>query len=571
MGMEPDNPNAAPRKSLAGTGIWYLIALLAAGTGLALVFDAGRSNSATYDEVAYLRVAARWWRTGDQDEITRMGSPLLFWKLQQVPVFWLLDHTGRSGWIDGAIASQRELLPLVRLGSIWIWLLAFGLTIAWSRRSYGPRAMALAAWLFTLSPNLIAHGALVTMELPLVAGTTAIFWMFWRFLESNRWPWFWAAAAIGGLAFSCKYTTILVPPILALVWWVWRWQAGERRALELTARVVRGMLGFCVVMVLADWVVTGFATIPLSTSHGPHPTVAKWFGAGGNTYLNQVYETPLPQDWVGLATQMHHQASGGASYLWGQRRTQGWWYYYLVALAVKAPLTLWILVAARAMQARAFDHGPVARRPEHLLPLVVVLYLVVTACGSSRNYGVRYLLPLAPLSIVWLSALAEWRGAILPRLAVAAGLAGGVTALAGIHPHELTYFNALAGGPLAGRHILADSNLDWGQGLIALERIQRAQPEFQDLTLYYFGDTDPAHYGVAGTCHVINAVDDYSDLPSLDQVHTRYLAVSASLQWGPWGPPGFFQRLDRIEPVRFTSDTTIAIYGTADLGSGKAR
>ena len=79
-----------------------------------------------------------------------------------------------------------------------------------------------------LSPNLLAHGALATMELPLVAGTTAMFWLFWRFLETNRQFWFWAAAAVGGLAFSCKFTTILIPPILGAVWWVVRWQKGER-------------------------------------------------------------------------------------------------------------------------------------------------------------------------------------------------------------------------------------------------------------------------------------------------------------------------------------------------------
>ena len=70
-----------------------------------------RQSSATYDEVAYLRVAARWWRTGDQAEITRMGSPLTFWKLQQVPVLWLLDHLGHRDWIDDPIGHQRQLLP----------------------------------------------------------------------------------------------------------------------------------------------------------------------------------------------------------------------------------------------------------------------------------------------------------------------------------------------------------------------------------------------------------------------------------------------------------------------------
>jgi len=575
MGMEPEDLQPARRATSRGASVWGLLVGLAALTGLVLLVDESYSSSATYDEVAYLRVAARWWRTGDQTEITRMGSPLTFWKLQQVPVLWVLDQAGHRDWVDDPIGHQQELLPLVRLGSLWIWLVAIALTAAWSRWAYGPRAMALAAWLFVLSPNLLAHGALATMELPLVAGTTAMFWFFWRFLESNHRPWFWAAAVVGGLAFSCKYTTILVPPILAAVWWASRFsifdfrfsiegQAGKRRIVAVTREVALGMLGFLLVMLLANFVVTGFARIPLSTSQGHHPTIERWLGTSGTDLARRAYEAPLPQDWVGFATQMHHQASGGASYLWGQRRMNGWWYYYLAALGVKVPLVFWLLVAARLAFVGGRAQECAARSPMNLLPLVFLLYLAITVAGSSRNYGVRYLLPLAPLAIIWVSGLAESRS-ILARAAVAAGLAGHAAAVVGIHPHELTYFNVLAGGPTGGRHILSDSNLDWGQGLKSFVRLQQARPEFQDVTLYYFGDTDPAHYGVAGRCHVINAVDDHSRVPGLDAVKTPYLAVSASLQWGPWGPPGFFRILDRLEPVRLTDDATIAIYRTAEL------
>jgi hypothetical protein len=534
-------------------------------TGLALVVQASYRCSATYDEAAYLRVASRWWRTGDQSEITRMGSPLLFWKLQQAPVLWALDRTGHGGWIDDPAGHERELLPLVRVSSSWLWLLAFGLTAAWSGRSYGPRAMALAAWIFALSPNLIAHGALATMELPLVAAATAMFWFFWRFLETSRRRWFFASAAAAGLAFSCKYTTILFPPILAAAWWIARRRAGERRAIVLLRQSAAGFSVFLLVMLGANLAATGFARIPLSTARGHHPTLENWLGPAGAEYAKGMYETPLPQDWVGLATQLHHQASGGPSYLWGERRMNGWWYYYLVAMAVKIPLAFWLLATARLLLVRPGGGAPGARSHENLLPLVCLLLLAITAAGSSRNYGIRYLLPLAPLAIVWVSALGELGGALLPPIAVAAGLAGYAGAVAGIHPHELTYFNAFAGGPRGGRRILSDSNLDWGQGLESLVRLQREQPQFRDLTLYYFGDTEPTRYGVAGRCHVINAVDEHIDLPGLGTVTSRYLAVSASLQWGPWGPPGFFRVLDGLDPVRLTDDTTIAIYRTAEL------
>ena len=63
--------------------------------------------------------------------------------------------------------------------------MTFIITVSWSRRSYGPRAMVFAAWLFALSPNLLAHGALATMELPLILTITAMFHLFWQFLQTE--------------------------------------------------------------------------------------------------------------------------------------------------------------------------------------------------------------------------------------------------------------------------------------------------------------------------------------------------------------------------------------------------
>ena len=231
----------------------------------------------------------------------------------------------------------------------------------------------------------------------------------------------------------------------------------------------------------------------------------------------------------------------------------------LRALAVKTPLALWLLVAGRvALGRRVVSSGRAG-----MLPLIVAIFLAITAAGSSRNYGIRYLLPLAPLVVVWVSGLAE--AGTWGRRIAAIGLVGQAIAVATIHPFELSYFNALAGGPAGGRHILADSNLDWGQGAKPLARLQREHPEFRDLTLYYFGDTDPVHYGVVGRRYVIDAGAVHPDLPPVLSAETEYLAVSASLQWGPWGPEGYFRRLDAIQPVRLTDDATIAIYRTSDV------
>src|SRR4051794_16936029 len=122
------------------TPAWCLGAVAASALlGLALMADQAYRLSATYDEVTHLRVAARWWRTGDQDAITRMGTPVTFWKLQQAPTFWALDRSGRGAWVDDPIRYQADLLPVVRMGGFWVWLVALGIAGLWAGKLYGPR------------------------------------------------------------------------------------------------------------------------------------------------------------------------------------------------------------------------------------------------------------------------------------------------------------------------------------------------------------------------------------------------------------------------------------------------
>jgi hypothetical protein len=578
--------------------------------GFALLQGPIRANSATYDEATYLQVAGIWWRTGEQEPMTRMGSPVTFWKLQQVPALLLLDGPGTKKWVDEPLRYQKALLPIVRNVASWIWGAGFLLTIFWARRRYGLRAMTAAAWLYALSPNLIAHGAVITMETPLIAASTAMFFSFTRFLETSRRRWFHLSAIMAGVAFSFKFTGFLFPPILAVAWFLERWIHGEprpengdwltalssalkpwktprgpgacprfpnanrrmRAAGALAFHVLRGMLGFGLVMILTNLLLTGFATLPISEHVGDHPVINQRFGPALGRIANRVLEVPLPQDWVAFIRQLSFQRAGGSSYLFGERRMHGWWYYYLVCLVVKMPLSVGLMVVARLCflqfdPRRKTDDAPTNpfrwHVDERLITVTIVTFLVIVAIVSSRNYGIRYLLPLSPLAIVWCSGLAE--SGRLGRAVLLVGLAGQAASVASIHPHELSYFNALGGGPIAGRQVLADSNLDWGQGLLQLADWQKTRPEYADLTTYYFGNTDPYLYGVLGQAHIINAGTDHAGLPPRFTAPTRYVAVSSSLQFGPWGPDHYFDRLSHVKPIAILPDATISIYRSSDI------
>ncbi|MDP1798536.1 MAG: hypothetical protein Q8K78_13675, partial [Planctomycetaceae bacterium] len=74
--------------------------------------------------------------------------------------------------------------------------------------------------------------------------------------------------------------------------------------------------------------------------------------------------------------------------------------------------------------------------------------------------------------------------------------AGLVLAALRYHPHHLSYFNELAGGPEHGREHLVDSNLDWGQDLHALRDYLREHPASEPLQLAYFGSASPKLLGI---------------------------------------------------------------------------
>lgn len=554
MPLPGTEPTPAP-SALRRAAPWAVTAF-ALVLGFALLFDGAGRTSATYDEVAYMQIAARWYRTGDQAEITRMGSPLTFWKLQQAASLWWLDSTGRRAWIDDPIQHQATLLPALRRGALWIWIAAFALTALWARSLYGNAAMALAAWLFALGPNLVAHAGLITMELPVTLFWLVASFTYWKFLETHRKRWFVASALGAGVAFSCKFTAILLPPLLAAVALAHSCLINKSLNLKIIKSICTHSIIYLIVMMLGNLVVTGFATLPISTRQGNHPSIQ-------SPFLAWLIEQPFPSDWAGFLVQIRHQRSGGWSYLLGERRLHGWWYYYLVALAVKVPIAIFVLAAARVWQSIQIP-PPRANSRQVMLWLMPLGFVLIASLGSGRNYGVRYLLPVAPLFIIWLSGLLAARDqtprypcAPLVALLSALGIAW-VTC--SIHPNHLSYFNALAGGTAGGRVILADSNLDWGQGARALASLQANDPRFADLTLYYFGATEPRHYGVVGRCHVIDAGSVHPTLPAHLTCDTTYLGVSSSLRWGPWGPPDYFQALHSRIPIAFTSDGTIAIY-----------
>jgi hypothetical protein len=145
----------------------------------------------------------------------------------------------------------------------------------------------------------------------------------------------------------------------------------------------------------------------------------------------------------------------------------------------------------------SFLRRPAKLSEEARLFLLPPAILFLSSIGSAYNIGIRHMLPVYPfLALAGAAVFARvaktsgprWRPTLATVALLLLPILGGFE-LVRIHPHELSYFNALAGGPEHGRKLLSDSNVDWGLDLkrLASELARRrvAQP-----TIVYFGGDD---------------------------------------------------------------------------------
>jgi hypothetical protein len=305
-----------------------------------------------------------------------------------------------------------------------------------------------------------------------------------------------------GLALVTKFSSIYLVPILTLqTLFFARGVAHPEREIGRTLLRLAEVLAGALLIVF-----TTYALVTARMDRAAQQQVIHEMVAGrGAPELSRVLEKiaaispPMGHYLGGLASVARQNAvGGGVNYLFGKVSERGFPFYFFVAFLAKSPLAF-LAVTALVFWACARDPAARAQAPLWLTP-VAVLFLAST--GSTYNIGIRHLLPIYPfLALAGAQVFARLRERPGRRLAVLLlGLLPAVSAIevARIHPHELSYFNPLAGGPIGGRRILSDSNVDWGLDLKRLGT-ELARRRVSKPTVIYFGGDDVLYrLGVAG-------------------------------------------------------------------------
>mgnify|MGYP000134073021 CR=1 FL=1 len=516
----------------AGSGLIAILAM--AGT---LTFTAMLRTSTTFDEIVVMAGGASGYHTGkwtlapEHPPVTQylFGLPVFLAHPQypdesqvpaatQVPMGYRYQYARSFFWQSGN--DPEHMAMLGRIPAVLSMLALVVLVFFFTRGTAGDAAALLAAWLTAFLPDMLAHGGVAYNDVPVAAALFAACWALDEAIRKPSWRRGILAGLVMALALGVKNTAIALAPIgvlLLAMETLARWRDADwRRKVAITAAAsVAAMYVGLVLIYRGDLLLTEYRyAITFAIFHAT--------------------DSLIP------------------SFLLGERRLTGWWYFFPVAFLMKTSAALHLL-ALTGLVGLAIE---LKRRPRAVLtsrlrmPLVAGSVVAAMLLTSSLNIGFRYALPALPMVCV-LTAAGTLR--LWPRLQRVAKVAVAVAALwaalftVSYYPHFHGYISEY--GPDRDRNyrVLADSSLDWGQGLLEL-RDYMASHKIDRIYLSYFGSALPEGYGI----HYLPLLS-FLDLKAQPERPgaplPRYVAISATNLNGVYFNGDPFANFRNMRPV----------------------
>ena len=439
--MAPDR-----RRTWAGRVLPWALLILFLLRGLAAM----RADGTTADEPLHLGYGERGLTAGTflRDNGT-LNSKMPVSVLNALPET-LANRSGTLSWPRRLFLAR---LPSLLLGALLGWLVW-----SWARALFGLRGGALALFLYTFCPTVLAHTHLVTTDISTALSMLAAAYAFWRYLDRPSRGRLLVAVTAFGLAQLTKTTAAFLFPIFALILAL---RLRSRKDLLRAAGLLL-LLGLGALIVLNAGFLGEGTGAPLKS----YTFVSDGFQKLAATPVLRDLPLPLPYAYAqGLDMVSRDSRAQYWTYLRGRYSDTGFRSYFLWAFLVKVPVaTQLLLLLALGLWASGRLRAPGA---DDFLLVPVVFLLLYFSLFFRLGIGVRYLLPVFPFLFVFAGRVAAFRpsggwmrwqpavtGALLLWLAVSS---------LSVHPQYISYFNEIAGGPANGWRWLLDSNLDWGQ------------------------------------------------------------------------------------------------------------
>ena len=450
----------------------------------------------------------------------------------------------------------------------------------------GPALLALALVVF--EPNILAHGALVTTDMALTFCLFAAVYAFYRYVKS---PTAWRLAQCGfvaGLALAAKLSGILVFPILgslalaellmsrssgpvpesgALI----RVETSKRQTVRLAVALM--LIAAIAVAVLWGLYAFRFEARPDGLMTPPLGEFAQYLKgpAKSQLILGLWSWRILPESYLhGLVKAMIEAKR--PTFLFGEVSPYGQWFYFPAAFLIKSTLGL-LLLLFLALIAKALRRKDIRR--EVLFATIPPTLFLVVSLASGINIGLRHVLPVYPFLLV-LAAAGAWSLTEQHRrwaYVVAALILFHAFSSVRSFPNYLAYSNEIWGGPANTYKVLADSNVDWGQGLKAAKRYLDRH-HITQCWFAYFGTVDPAYYDIP--CKLLPAFRTMREraqdvTPEIIQGTVLISGTEWSGQyWGP-GELNPYEPFRRVQPLDIIGGSILVFEGRFEVALASAR
>jgi Dolichyl-phosphate-mannose-protein mannosyltransferase len=500
------------RQAYISSGVAVLLLLIL----LQFVFSV-RRESISWDEGDHLFSGYMSWKQSDfglnpeHPPLVKLVAalPLLGMHLE-VPTLQGRQFKTEA-FLDGKEFAAKNyaqgIIFRARMASSVFTLILALLLFPAANEMFGTTAGFIALALFTFDPNVLAHGGFVTTDMGVSCFIFASIYTFYRCVKA---PSIWRLVVAGvatGCALGAKHTGILVfPMLLVLVFCEMvrgrRKEAYQNASLGNKALRLFGMYAVTILLaVVVLWSFYGFRyrarsagleiNPPLSESlhQLSRPGEARVLGTLAHLRL-------LPEAYLYGMGDIQVVNDSYTAYFFGKIYPHGIGLYFPAVIAIKSTLpflALLLLTAIAIVTARLNCWREIL-----FLTVPPAIYLVVAMCAQ-MNIGVRHILPMYPFLYVLVSGTAvllikkdrRWTYAIALLL-----LWQAVAALR-IFPAYMAYANELWGGPANTHKYLSDSNVDWGQQLVAVKQYLDRR-EVKKCWFVYFpqGAVDFRSYGI---------------------------------------------------------------------------
>lgn len=434
----------------------------------------------------------------------------------------------------------RQLIFYGRLCVLPLVLVALIFIFHYSKSLYGWSPGVLALFLWSLNPYVLGQGCTIMPDVPSASLAVTSVYFFRKWLKEPSSESSFASGAILGIAELTKFTLIVLYPLYIILWFLYRLpKIGISSAVPLRRQIFQVTLMFATSLIVINMGYLFEGTGQLLKSYRfktvlltEYKTLDEIPSDGGNRFngSGNIIETAfgylplmLPKNYIqGIDTQRYDFEKGFPSYLRGHWSDHGWWYYYLYALLIKTPFGV-IGIFFLALVCSFVLKGYNTTWQDEILVLLPGISIVFCVC-SQTGFSVhsRYIIPAIPFFTIWMSKIGR---AFLPEIKQKSPISSRYIryltlffllwsgwSIGRIYPHSIAYFNELAAviptsnkrihlpdksisrfspiekindlfdyGFLNGSLHLNHSNVDWGQGIFALERWCKKHPEIKEI------------------------------------------------------------------------------------------